>query len=339
MRHKIILTTPIVIIAIFIQAVVNFGVSAHADESYKNWGLGFVEIDNQFPLALNHNSFRPLSPQPVGKNNFKLTSGFALTNTFILEEDHYFIDVESRVLNLGMAYGTTDSFEVSARVPLVWRGGGYMDSFIDDFHKMFGFSRGQRPSKPEDTYEISGNNKDGSTFEVNDTGLELGDLVLGIKHLITPGDETLPAWSILAELRLPTASNISYGQSSNDLTLGLVASKKVGKFFLYWGGAYIFYGDTEIDNIVLERHHFEGFGGAEYPVNKRLSLNLAFYGASAFAESIQEISNYTTYFDTGLKYNLNSDTILGLAMRQNPAPSDATADVSFVLGLEYFIRN
>ncbi len=309
-----------------------------ANDSYKNWGLGLSEFDNQFPLALNHLSFRPMSPSGIEKGEHKLKANYIVTNTFIQKEGEYTIDGEYRVTNFELAYGATDSLEVSFRLPFIWRGGGYLDSFVDDFHQTLGLPRGGRENYEEDRFGMFGLNKDDSGFAILETGVEAGDLTLSSKYAITDGDEARPAWSLLTELRLPTAAKESYGQESIDLMVGLVGSKAISQFYIYWGAAYIFFGDTEIKNITYETNHFEGFVGAEYPLNDKLSLNAALYAASPLIESIEGFPRYATYLDTGLKYKLSENSIFEFLLRENPTPSGSTADFSLLFGIEHIIR-
>ncbi len=309
--------------------------SAIANDLVKNWGRGFVEIDNQFPLALNHNSFRPMSPEVKPKGESSLRFTYAISNNYILVKKKYRIDGEYRIANINYRYSIFDNLELGANIPLVWRGGGNLDSFVDEFHKKLGFPRGERRGKPKNKFGIYGLNKDDSAFGLNKTGSEIGDLTLSAKYLLTSGNIQKPAWSILSEIRLPTATEESYGQDSVDITLGVIGSKSYMPWSFYWGGAYLYYADTFLRNIEYKRHHFEGFLGVEYEFSEKLSFNVATYIASDLMESIQMFPEYAIYLDTGLKYEITPKNIFEFLLRENPYPSKGTADFSVIFGVQH----
>ena len=70
--------------------------SASANPAYLNWNKGPVEIENQFPLAIIHSSFRPMSPEVLDQGASSVKAGLILSNTYIHEKGEYTIDAEYR---------------------------------------------------------------------------------------------------------------------------------------------------------------------------------------------------------------------------------------------------
>lgn len=310
-------------------------ITAAQAETYKNWDKGLIEMSNQFPLALNHNSLRPTTPKVLATDESELSLNLAISNTFIKQDGKYTIDGEYRTVNLGYYQGISEDLQLGVQLPIIWRGAGFMDSLIDDFHRTFGLPRGDRVNFPEDQFGHFGLNEDGGGFVIRDDGLEIGDLTVRSKYNITEGDQDKPAWALIAELTLPTASNSDYGQGAVDLLLGALVSKRWDDWSLYGGASYIYYGDDQVNNVTFEENHLEGFLGGEYSYDQDLSLNVVFYLASDLISSIEGFPSYQFYIDTGLKYKSSDDTTLEFLIRENPAPSQATTDVTLYFGVNF----
>ena len=302
----------------------------------ENWLQGPIEIESQFPADLLHSSLRPQSPKTLQKNSFKLGANFIWSNGFNLEENILF-DSETRVVNLNTDYGVTDSFQVGLNVPIVWRGAGVLDNFITQFHDTFGLPQGNRERQDQDLYQVTGRNSDGSRFSHTDTGTELGDITLRSKYLLTPGNQQSSAWSLLSEVRLPTATANTYGQDAIDIQLGILGSKAWQETALYWGASYIYFFDQQIEGIQFDAHNLQGFLGLEYALSEKVSLLTSFLVTNAALTGIDGIPGYTTYIDIGAKYKLNQRSTLEFLLRENPAPSESTIDASFLFGISYLL--
>ena len=274
-----------------------------------------------------------MSPEVLAEGQSSVRAAFGWSTDFSLVEGSYLVDVETRTVNLEGWHSPVEGLQVGLRVPFIWRGGGDLDAFIDSFHRFFSFPRGGRERLPDDRYTIAGVNYDNSVFSFRESGFELGDATLGAKYLITPGDENFPAWSSLFEVRLPTASEETYGQNAIDLTWGALGSKRWGDLAAYTGAAYIYYGDMHSDRLTYERHHFEGFFSLEYLLADYFALELGVYGASRSVRGVFDFPGYATYIDSGAKIRLGQGTFLELLVRENPSPVEASADVTFLVAL------
>ncbi len=308
--------------------------SAFAQE---NWHLGPIELGNQHTLALRHSSITPLSPKVEPTGTFKIDLISALSNTFNYEKKHYLIDAEDRVLDLNLAYSITDNLELSLKNQLRWRGGGISDQPIEEWHKLFNLPKGKRHRVDHDSFSITAINDDGESFEITDQGLAIGDAELGIKYLLSKGGGLSPAVSLISSLRLPTGKD-AFSQESIDTQIGILLSKSFGNFYLYSGLNYLYFVDSEINNLHYEQKQYGGFLELEYALNEKFSLNLGLIAASSLLDSVNLFPNYQLYLDTGLKYCLNKNLILQALIRENPSPGDGTTDITGALGLSIFFR-
>ena len=299
-----------------------------------NWGIGPIELGDQYPLALRHLSLRPTSPETLSSGETEMRSGFSWTNTLNYESDQLLVDAESRVLEIGVRHGIGHKVEISSRLPVVWQGSGELDSLIDAWHRFFGLPDGARDEIANGGYALSGVNSEGTGFDVSTEGVGIGDLAFGAKYLVSAGNETLPAISATAEILLPTGKS-GFGQDAVDFSFGLLGSKRFGQGVVYAGMNYLIFADPDYQELEYEVHHFATFLAGEYSLIDSLSLQLAMTISSALLENVPEAADYSLYFDMGGKWRTSEGIVVEVLVRENPAPSDLTADVSFLLATSY----
>lgn len=294
--------------------------------------VGPIEMQNQFPLALNHISLSPMSPDTIPEGALFLRGTYSVSNTYILARGSYSIDGEYRVANIAGRYGVSDRLDVGLDIPIIWRGGGYLDHFVDDFHQAFGMPRGDRPGRENDKFGNIGVNDDNTAFAITEEGTQIGDATVAARYSLRQSESNLSDLTLVTSIRLPTRTEASYGQDSVDLAGALVGATVHGRARYYWGAGYIYYGDVTLDGLTYDRHHGEGFLGVEYLLNDRWALQVAFIGASPLTKQVKEFPGYSFYIDTGVTYRLTQNETLQLLLRENPAHQDSTADFTVMVG-------
>lgn len=109
------------------------------------------------------------------------------------------IVVDGETTQLGLRYrrGLADDLELSVNVPVLIVGGGFMDRFIQDWHRVFGLPNGGREAAPNDR-RLYRYTRDGVTL-LNETSstTTVGDTQLGIgwqysEHLALHGMVSVP---------------------------------------------------------------------------------------------------------------------------------------------------
>ena len=104
-------------------------------------------------------------------------------------------------------------------------------------------------------------------------------------------------------------------------------------FSLYSGLGYTLYLDSETENLEFSQHRYSGFLHAEYRLLDQLSFLIGVQYLSVLLPEVQEFPNYQLYLDIGVIAQLNRQLTLEIAIRENPAPSEGSADVSGLVGL------
>ncbi len=295
------------------------------------FGQGPIPLGDQLPLALVHSSFKPESPETVAQDKWAMRLAGTWTNTLATEGADYLIDGESGLFELDTRYGLSQDWEVGIGLELQARGGGILDHPIDQFHDAFSLPQGSRDDFPEDELVFAGANSDGTSFLIDDSGVELGDSTLRAKYKVF--ESQTAALSALLTLRIPTATHATFGQDSIDAQLGALGSYDLGGSWGYAGAAYTYFADTEMRGVHYVRHHGAAFVGWEYPLSDALAFLTAIKYESKLIEDLIQFPDLSVYWDFGLKYRVSGDNTLEFLLRENPSPGRGTADVSFLFGI------
>ena len=298
-----------------------------------DWWQGPVELANQYPLALLHTNMEPDRASVPAAGSLLLDSNLSWSNTLSGKKHAYRIDAETRVLTGQLEYSHTDDMAVEIALPLVWRGGGVLDSFIDHWHQAFGLPRGNRPDVEDDRYLLAGDNTDGSEFELKERGASLGDITLSTQHVLSAWSDEEHKWAISPSLRLPTARD-SFGQDAIDIGLEVLGEASNGQLNLYWGGGYVLFLDNYEQGLRYQSNHFAGFSTFEYLLSDSWGASLGLVAYSALLKDVEYHPNYSLYLDFGLKHKLSDMHALELLLRENPGPDEGTTDVTFYFGLK-----
>ncbi|HTQ79654.1 MAG TPA: DUF3187 family protein, partial [Thermoanaerobaculia bacterium] len=93
----------------------------------------------------------------------------------------YVLDGEVARTDLSYRRGIGHGVELSADLPLLHVGGGFLDGFIEGFHKTFSIKRSDRFSEERNAYLVYLGSADHRVVKTAAPGWGLGDIVLGAK--------------------------------------------------------------------------------------------------------------------------------------------------------------
>lgn len=299
-----------------------------------NWGAGPISIADQHPIALTHISFLAQSPEVLQQNDYKMDSSLIWANTLNYKKNAFLIDAETRTLNFNTSYGIKENLEVQINIPFVWRGAGVLDSTIDTWHQWFDLPRGNRDKITDNHFAIRGETEAGDEFDLTSTGFHLGDTVLGLKYLLTPGSNESGALALITQIQTPTAHG-SFGQDSLDLLFGILSSRRWDSWILYTGAAYSYLLDEETKGLVFDDHQFSGFITGEYELDANWSLQVGLLGRSKMLENVERFPDHSLYLDIGANIKLTERLTGKVLLRENPSDRRSTTDVAFLFGIEY----
>ncbi len=289
-----------------------------------------IESFNQQPLELIHRTFYPTTAAvlPPGVMRFSLDGNWA--NTVNRRKGTFLFDAETRQLRPSLSVGIAEDFELSIDQPLLWRGAGFTDRAIDNWHRMFGMPRGPRQFVPDDEFVLEGDTRDGGKFVETRRGTGLTDGQLSGKYRLYHSAEVTLTTQL--SVGLPTGRS-GFSASGADLGAAMLASYRPSSFWFYSGFGFNYLTDPWFGALQFRRQQFRGFIGSSYFFSERFSAYLGLNAGGAFLENIERFPDYQIYLDVGAKFRATDSTFISFLMRENPAPSRSTTDVAFQLGI------
>lgn len=197
----------------------------------------------------------------------------------------------------GETYRTSLSLrrQVSARivaglsVPFVAHGGGFLDSFVRDWHDLFGLSNSRRDAFADNALDYSYTDDSGEAFHLNERSRGLGDVRLTLDYgLDTTDARRRMGWR--AGLKLPTgASDELHGSGSIDVSMQLLATDAATlaawNTTLAWmiGGMWL--GEGEVLESLRRDLVAVGSIGLSRPLWRNLTVRLQLDGHSSFYDT------------------------------------------------------
>ncbi len=297
-----------------------------AENSNSNF-RGFIEMQNQHPLAIYHESFIPHDARLLDPGRLKTTLGFYWSNTLNRKRSNYIIDAETRMISININHGILTNWQLSYNIPFIWQGEGVADPWIDNWHQFFSLPRGGRNRVNDNSFNIEGNSED-RKITLSPQSLSLGDITLRTSHRLIKSENS-SSLILEALLHLPTSqSNIK--QNGIDLGLSLIGSYDFHNLSSSFGLNYLWYGDTTLKGLEYNANHYAVFGGMEYAFNPTWKAFLTLIAESKLVKNLDKYPNHSLYFDLGITYVASEQLELQLGFRENLSPSQGTVDFSLM---------
>lgn len=279
---------------------------------------------------------------PAGRITASLTQDVASSYTLSkTAREQILLDGESYRWTLAARYGFGQRFEAGIELPYVLDGGGFLDSFIIEWHKAFSLPQGGRESAAKNQLNYS-YTKDGvQKLKMTHAGSGVGDISLtaGMKLYETRDNDHHDSLALRAALKLPTGnSDYLQGSGSTDFALSLCGSMNN---FTEWGSLGLFGsagGMAMTDGRVLrdQQQNFAGFGnvGLGWGPAEWISFKFQLNGTTAFyrGSSLDELSKSSLMLVTGGALKLPGDYRLDIGVSEDVVVATAP-DVAFHLGL------
>ncbi|MFH1654283.1 MAG: DUF3187 family protein [Pseudomonadota bacterium] len=244
-------------IPIIFLLFVSFSTPLYAKD-YNHFGPIGVRIQN--PLYLQNLGLTPRRAQTLKKRQLEVYGDSSYSNMFetgMNNNNELWLDMELWRIGFNVNYGLSDDFEVGLELPFYHMWGGFLDGFIEDFHKAFGFPNGGRERFPKNQYHYYYKRRGVDIFNYPSQMFSVGDLKLSLKNKIVDETRLKPLISWFAELKFPTGdegAGISNGEL--DFGLGVALQKSYKRFHTYFNAEYIVSGgnskfgtDVHIQNL------------------------------------------------------------------------------------------
>lgn len=299
---------------------------------------------NQSPLsqiyAIPHDSGADIVPPGSFRVSFNqdLSSNYTVNNS---TREQITLDGETYRLSFAARYGVTSRAEVGIEIPYLIQGGGFLDSFVVDWHNTFGLPQGGRNSAPKGRLLYS-YRKDGVQRLLMDrSGSGIGDIALTGGFSLFDSRETgrHDRVAFKGAVKLPTGdSSYLRGSGGADAMLQICGSVNSNSA---WGSLGM-YGSVG----ALAMSKGDVLGGQHTPLAGVGSLGIGWGPASWISFKAQLNGTTSLYRDSALAelsrtplvlmfggaLRFPGDYLLDIGVAEDVAVATAP-DVSFHLGL------
>jgi len=148
---------------------------------------------------------RPVLPSDA---SWRQDLALTISNTTNIESrngEELLVDGESTELRWNGSWRVARRWQLQFSIPVVHYSGGHLDSVIDDWHRLLGLPRGDRPLRPENELEfayLAGQGASGAAIDItgSHTGIADSSIEAGFTALSTAAT-TIDVW---LGLELPT---------------------------------------------------------------------------------------------------------------------------------------
>lgn len=229
-----------------------------------------------------------------------------LTTEFLVDtagSEAAVLDGETLRLGYTLRQSLGDGLEWQLELPVYHQSGGFLDSFIEDWHRWFGLPNGGRELAPRNQYQYEVRDGEIVKFSHRRQGTALGDLRLGF------GWQAAENWTLRAAALLPTGDDdkltggnlglaawadgelpFSLGPCwESFLSLGLTAAKtgdvlpEQQRNTAGFGGLGLSYGYSEALRFTAQVYaHTALYSDSELRALRRPGVQLAFGGSYQF---------------------------------------------------------
>jgi hypothetical protein len=251
-------------------------------------------------LTRDQNPFTLVYGQPLptaarlpaaGSTSYSFSADIANTlNVESHDTETLYVDFEAYNLNLETTYALNERWAIKLDIPYIYRSGGIIDHAIDEWHKLFGLPRADRPAVADDQFSIfyAGNGITNTDLSSSQTGL--ADIQLGLGHsLHASASHALSVWAAI-DLPAGDADKLT-GNDDLDYSLWLAGSGRVGTSSVLDANiGVVMPGDSVLPGLPTKDLVIFGHAGMHIGLNRVFALKLQLAGHTAY------------YSDTSLEF-------------------------------------
>ncbi|PIR20654.1 MAG: hypothetical protein COV45_04945 [Deltaproteobacteria bacterium CG11_big_fil_rev_8_21_14_0_20_47_16] len=268
---------------IFLMILVILSIPVTGNAKYYE-ALGPFPYRNANPMYLLFAALRPTTATalPEGflraeitsmySNVYNVASGNGLSET---------MDMEELRTALNFDYGLPFGIEVGLEIPFIKTSSGFLDPFIQDYHKFFGFPNGGRELVPNNQFQAQVSRGGAIIYSFTETAFSLSDISFRVKGQIADEGPVMPAISWMFLIKAPTGKpSKGTGSGTWDPGLGFALQKSWGRFHAYINGQqFVTVGLGALNNN-MSFGYFNWMAAGEISFTQRYSGVVELYGST-----------------------------------------------------------
>src|SRR5512138_302256 len=242
------------------------------------------------------------------------------------------VNAESRALRLAFAGRFAQRWSFELELPYRYTGGGNLDSFIDEWHDVFGLPEGARPMQPRDRLRVH-YSRDGETLVERATPTEgFSDASVALAYALHESEAT--SVSAALAVKLPTGKDHWLNSSgAMDVSAILAAERRLAERWTLAGQlSATWLGEGDVLPNLQRELVWGGHASASFSVTPALELIVQMDGHTRAFDSELE------FFDDALVATLGGQIHFGDGWTLSMGVSEDllvehSPDVVFVFGL------
>ncbi len=295
---------------------------------------GPLQVKNQFPLFLHASP--PYLEKASLEDSFSLS--ISHSSTYLVQRSEtWIVDLDMEITEFNLRYKKIlgNTTEIGINIPVIIFSSGFMDGFLDVYHKTFGFPDYGRSGRPLNSFLYEVRRDSGLIVKgKNQTGP--GDVRVSIKKSLILSDRF--NFSIMGIIELPTGNaRRGYGNGSMDAGFSILFDKSISDNIIsYWNFGIVFPGKLKGYNEVDLRDFFYGSVAVESLLGKNLSFIAQLEGhSSVYPETdISAIDGTGFLLSLGGRY-YSGNSSFEVSLTEDP---NTTGAPDFILNLSYKIK-
>lgn len=299
---------------------------------------GPLRLVNQQPLQLLFLQLFPDIAEAVDAKRGLIHVNVALSNTLVEQNREVSADLNLEMVRtvLDLRYGLVAGLEVGFELPILFTYGGILDPFIEGVEDFFHAARDLRGAEDAGDFSYRVERGERRLLQGHEDALGPGDVVLKVKIRLLHERPLVPAISLRAALKLPTASTSrAFGSGEVDGGFGLLLQKTLARWTFYVNADVTFPGEAFETGDLSLQPFFSGVAAVEWHLSQRVSLVAQLRGDTRpFHDTIPILDRRLIETLLGFNWALSRPLQLqgGLAEDQFNSACCA-ADVSFFLNI------
>ena len=270
--------------------------------------------------------------------NQDLSSNYTVNSS---SREQITLDGETYRLAFAARYGVAPGWEAGIEIPYLVQSGGFLDSFVVDWHKTFALPQGGRDSAPKNRINYSYRKNGVQKLQMDHAASGIGDIALtaGFSLYDVRGTESHDRLALKGAVKLPTGDSSNLlGSGSTDFMLQLCGSSTS---YNKWGslGWYGSVGGLAMSrsDVLREQHNpLAGVGtlGFGWGPASWISFKIQLNGTTPLYRdsSLDELSKNSLLLVLGGALRFPEEYLLDIGVGEDVAVATAP-DVSFHLGL------
>lgn len=243
---------------------------------------GPLPVRNQHPAQLLVQSMPPRRAVTQAAGDAAVRTDAAYSSLFLLGSgggNWFVMDGEYLRTSLSAGVGLGQGLELGVELPMAHTSGGFLDSFLIDYHEVFGFPDQARDTTPKNQFEVQAWQGSQQVWQMQSSSFEWLDVPLTLSWAPTGQKNQGPGTAVLlrAGIELPTGDqHRGYGNGQIDTTFGAVLEQRFEQVALYGHLQHTFAGTpapSRDAGLQWQDVTAAGFG-AELPLSKHFSAQV-----------------------------------------------------------------